>query len=144
MHSMSLYQAMGGQPGLLRLADAWHEGCLSDPIVAHAFSHGFHPDHTVRLAAYWAESLGGPAAYPGEIGTETEVVRMHSGNGSAPEMHAAGASCFQAALADVGLTQGPVRDRMVAWWAESTERLAAYPDSAADVPHGLRLPVFEG
>ena len=47
-------------PGLLRLAEAWHERVMVDEIVGHAFSHGFHPDHTERLAAYWAEALGGP------------------------------------------------------------------------------------
>lgn len=143
-NSTSLYQAVGGHAGLLRLAEAWHERCLNHPIVAHAFSRGFHPDHTGRLAAYWTEALGGPASYSAELGSETEVVRMHSGNGPAPEMHAAGAACFEAALADVGLTEGPIHERMVAWWAESTERLAAYPDDPDDVPPGLRIPTFEG
>ncbi len=37
----------------------------SDEVVSHAFSHGFHPEHAERLAAYWAEALGGPTAYLG-------------------------------------------------------------------------------
>ena len=32
-------------------------------IAAHAFSHGFQPDQNERLAAYWAEALGGPSLY---------------------------------------------------------------------------------
>ncbi len=39
---------------------AWHDRVMADEIVSHAFSHGFHPQHTERLAAYWAEALGGP------------------------------------------------------------------------------------
>ena len=50
----TVFDAMGGAPGLLRLAEAWHARVMVDEIVGHAFSHGFHPDHTERLAAYWA------------------------------------------------------------------------------------------
>ena len=57
----TLYDAAGGMDGMVRLAHAWHERVLADEVVSHAFSHGFHPDHTQRLAAYWAEALGGPA-----------------------------------------------------------------------------------
>src|SRR3974390_684875 len=56
-------EAAGGMEGLRRLADAWHQRVMADEVVAHAFSHGFHPDHTERLAAYWAEALGGPTTY---------------------------------------------------------------------------------
>jgi hemoglobin len=57
-----VYAAAGGEPGLNRLAAAWHARVMADPVVSHAFSHGFHPDHTRRLAAYWTEALGGPPA----------------------------------------------------------------------------------
>ncbi len=68
---------------MVRLAHAWHERVLADEVVSHAFSHGFHPDHTKRLAAYWAEALGGPAWAGGD---ESAVVWMHSGNGEHLEM----------------------------------------------------------
>ena len=76
-----MYEAAGGGTGLRRLAEAWHARVMADEIVSHAFSHGFHPEHTERLAAYWAEALGGPPAYSGTYGDETSVVRIHSGNG---------------------------------------------------------------
>jgi len=53
----TLYEAAGGRDGLVALAHAWHERVMADEVVAHAFSHGFHPQHTQRLAAYWAEAL---------------------------------------------------------------------------------------
>ena len=59
----SLYEAAGGSDGLRRLALAWHERVLADEVVSHAFSQGYHPEHTERLAAYWAEALGGPKTY---------------------------------------------------------------------------------
>src|SRR6201989_77096 len=74
----SPFDAAGGLDGLRRLAHAWHLRVMADEVVSHAFSHGFHPDHTERLAAYWAEALGGPATFSGRYGDETSVVRLHS------------------------------------------------------------------
>ena len=51
----SIYEAMGGAPAVLAVAEAWHVRCLADPILAHAFEGGVHPEHTERLAAYWAQ-----------------------------------------------------------------------------------------
>jgi hemoglobin len=59
----TVFEAAGGNEGLRHLARAWHKRVMADDIVAHAFSHGFHPQHVERLAAYWAEALGGPTAY---------------------------------------------------------------------------------
>ena len=77
----TIYEAVGGSEGLKRLAHAWHHRVLEDEVVSHAFSHGYHPQHTERLAAYWAEALGGPTLYSSAYGNETSVVRLHSGNG---------------------------------------------------------------
>jgi hemoglobin len=82
----SVFEAVGGYEGLLRLAHAWHARVMADEVVSHAFSHGFHPQHSERLAAYWGEALGGPATYSEKCGDETSVVRIHSGNGVHEEM----------------------------------------------------------
>jgi hemoglobin len=137
----SLYEAAGGREGLLRLAQAWHRRVLEDEVVNHAFSHGFRPDHTERLASYWAESLGGPAGYTGTLGDESEVVRIHSGNGPHDEMDRRAIACFDAAMTDVGIAEGPLRTALHDYfaWATSTS-FARYPDSADDVPTGLSVP----
>src|SRR6476661_10674051 len=100
----TVYDAAGGLDGLLTLAHAWHTRVLEDEVVSHAFSHGYHPQHTERLAAYWAEALGGPTAYSDQYGDETSVVRIHSGNGLHVEMDQRAITCFDQALEDVGLT----------------------------------------
>ena len=61
----TVYEAVGGADGLLALARAWHARVMVDEVVSHAFSHGYHPAHTERLAAYWAEALGGPSVFGG-------------------------------------------------------------------------------
>src|SRR5262245_7680977 len=100
----SVYDAAGGTSGLVRLAAAWHSRVMADEVVGHAFSHGYHPQHTERLAAYWAEALGGPATYSDAYGDESSVVRLHSGNGRHEEMDRRAIACFDEALVDAGLT----------------------------------------
>jgi hemoglobin len=138
----SVFDAAGGISGLQRLAAAWHARAIADEVVGHAFSHGFHPDHTARLADYWAQALGGPSTYSERHGDETFVVRLHSGNGVHEEMDRRAIACFDAALVDVGLDADNrlaqvLRDYFV--WATTTT-MSGYPRSAADVPAGLRIP----
>lgn len=138
----TLYEAAGGMDGMLRLAAAWHHHAIADEEVGHAFSHGFQPDHTERLAAYWAEALGGPAAYSGRYGDETSVVRIHSGNGLHDEMNRRAIACFDQALADTGLDADPaLRQALHDYFAWATNTaMYRYHRSADDVPAGLTIP----
>lgn len=115
---------------------------LADEVVSHAFSHGFHPEHHLRLAAYWSEALGGPPLFSRSYGDETSVVRMHSGNGEHEEMDHQAIACFDQALVDVGFDadEGPrqvMHDYFV--WTTTTS-LARYQVRADDVPYGLVIP----
>jgi hemoglobin len=138
----SVFEAAGGMDGLRRLATAWHARVMADEVVSHAFSHGFHPQHTERLAAYWAEALGGPTSYSDAYGDETSVVRIHSGNGVHDEMDRRAIACFDQALVDVGHAAD---ERLVTVlhdyfaWATIIS-MSRYHRSADDVPDGLRLP----
>jgi len=138
----SVYEAAGGIGGLRRLADAWHARVMADEEVSHAFSHGYRPDHSERLAAYWAEALGGPPLYSDAYGDETSVVRIHSGNGAHEEMDRRAIACFDQALADTGLVTderlGHVLHDYFAW--ATTTTMARYHRSADDVPDGLAIP----
>jgi hemoglobin len=133
----TVYDRGGRLDGLLRLAAAWHRRVIGGRGRRHAFSHGYRADHSERLAAYWAEALGGPALYTGVFGDETAVVRMHSGNGPHEEMDRRAIACFDQALVDVGLDErtGAALSHYFAW--ATTHAMAAYHASAADVPDGL-------
>lgn len=133
----SVYEAAGGDAGLRRLAEAWHHRVLADEVVSHAFQSGSLPDHTDRLAAYWAEALGGPPDYSQHYGDETSVVRMHSGNGQHDEMDRRAVACFDDALADAGLDTEPLRQVLHDYFAWTTSVMSRYPRSADDVPEGL-------
>ena len=138
----TVYEAVGGIGGLRRLADAWHTRVMADEEVSHAFSHGYRPDHSERLAAYWAEALGGPPLYSDAYGDETSVVRIHSGNGAHEEMDRRAIACFDQALADTGLAADDSLRQVLhdyfAW--ATTTTMARYHRSADDVPDGLAIP----
>ena len=126
---------------MLRLAGAWHERVLADEVVAHAFSHGFHPQHTERLAAYWGEAWGGPAAYSERFGSETSVVRMHSGNGPHEEMDRRAIACFDQAMNDVGISDPALRRALHDYFAwATTTTMSKFHQDAAEVPEGMRIP----
>jgi len=137
----TVYEAAGGAPALLDLAHAWHERCLADPVVSHAFSHGFHPQHSERLAAYWGEALGGPAEFSETVADQTTVLRMHSGNGEHREMDERAMACFAQALDDAGLPDEPrLRQTLRDYFGWATREMATYHESADDVPAGLTIP----
>jgi hemoglobin len=138
----SVYEAAGGSEGVLRLAKAWHARVMADEIVSHAFDHGFHPQHSERLAAYWGEALGGPTTYSDSYGDETSVVRIHRGNGRHEEMDRRAIACFDHALEDVGLTATePLRQVLHDYFAwATTTTMSCYHESAEDVPQGLSIP----
>lgn len=123
------------------LAGAWHERVMADEVVSHAFSHGFHPEHTERLAAYWEQALGGPATYSDRYGDETLVVQLHSGHGEHDEMDRRAIACFDQALADAGIDDARLRQVLHDYFAwATTTTMAGYPRSIEDVPRGLRIP----
>lgn len=138
--SQTIYEATGGRQAFIDLAHAWHERCLADPILSHPFSHGYHPDHTGRLAAYWAEALGGPSDYTDAMATESDVLRMHAGNGEHREMDERAQTCFVQALDDAHIPDDPrlrATLRAYFWWAIG--RMAAHPESAEQVPDGQEM-----
>ena len=138
----TVFEAAGGMESMRRLAHAWHKRVMADEVVSHAFSHGFHPQHTDRLAAYWAEALGGPTAYSDSYGDETLAVKIHSGNGVHEEMDRRAIACFDLALADVGLASNEALRKVLhdyfAW--ATTTTMARYHRSADDVPNGMSIP----
>jgi hemoglobin len=139
---LSVFEAAGGRQAFQDLAHAWHRRCLQDEVVSHAFSHpGQHPQHVERLAAYWAEALGGPPDYTGTMADHSYVLRLHSGNGEHHEMDERAQACFALALDDAGLPDDErLRMTLKDYFRWATALMASHPDSADDVPEGLELP----
>ncbi|MDQ6776119.1 MAG: group II truncated hemoglobin [Actinomycetota bacterium] len=137
----TVLEAAGGDQAFLDLARAWHQRCLEDPVVSHAFSHPGHPQHVERLAAYWVEALGGATLYSHTMGDHSHVLRIHSGNGEHEDMDTRAQRCFALALDDAGLPADErLRSTLKDWFRWMTTAMATYPRSADDVPLALSLP----
>lgn len=138
----TLFEFAGGEPAFLALATAHHARCLADPELNHPFSkQDQHPRHVQRLAAYWAEVLGGPPTYSRDCGTESYVVNLHGGNGDITDLGRRFVDCFVLAMDDAGLPDDPgFRAAMRAYMVAAVDDVAlSHPDSA-DAPDGLPMP----
>jgi hemoglobin len=136
-----LFEFAGGEPAFLALATAHNARCLADPELNHPFSHPDHnPQHVQRLAAYWAEVLGGPPTYSRECGDESFVLDMHAGNGDMTDLGNRFVDCFGQAMDDAGLPDDPeFRAAMRAYMRSAVDEVLSYPERS-DVPAGLPMP----
>ena len=139
----TLFEFAGGEPALLALATAHHARCLADPELSHPFSHeDQHPQHVERLAAYWAEVMGGPPTYSQSCGgDQTEVLRMHAGNGDITDLGERFLRCFDAAADDADLPADPAfRAALHTYMRWAVDDVLAYPDEDAVVAPGKPMP----
>jgi hemoglobin len=138
----SLYEFAGGDSAFVALATAHHARCLADPELNHPFSHpNQHPLHVERLAAYWAEVMGGPADFSEECGDQTALLRMHAGCGDMSDLGRRFLGCFVAAMDDAGLPADPqFRDALRGYMEWAVAQMIGYPDDAANVPVGIPVP----
>jgi len=74
----SLYEWLGGIEALERLTAAFYDGILGEPdeLLEPVF-RGMHPDHPKHVAAWLAETFGGPADYTTRHGGYENMVQAH-------------------------------------------------------------------
>jgi hemoglobin len=138
----TLYEFAGGEPAFLALAAAHHVRCLQDPELNHPFSHpGQHPAHVERLAAYWAEVLGGPAVYSQSLSDQSRLLDMHAGNGDMSDLGRRFVECFVLAADDAGLPADPeFRAALRAYMQWAVDDVLVYSPVDSVVPPGARVP----
>jgi hemoglobin len=138
----SLFEFAGGEPAFLALATAHHARCLADPELNHPFSHpGQNPRHVERLAAYWAEVLGGPPSFSRSCGDQSSVLHMHGGNGDMSDLGERFIACFARAADDAGLPDHPeFRAALEAYMRWAVDDVLAYSPRDFVVAPGLPMP----
>ena len=137
----SIYDAAGGQDAFLRLATAHHARCLADPVLNHPFSHPGHPQHVERLAAYWAEVLGGPPTFSSTCGDHSAMLGIHANQGADSDLGERFLACFIGALDDAGLPDDEeLRAALRAYMAWAVDEVLSYSPRDATVPAGLGVP----
>jgi hemoglobin len=138
----TLFEFAGGEPAFLALATAHHARCLADPELNHPFSHDdLDPRHVQRLAAYWAEVMGGPPLYSMLPADQSALLQMHAGNGDMEDLGRRFVDCFVAAADDAGLPADPeFRDALRAYMEWAVAEVLSYSPVDAVVPTGLPMP----
>jgi hemoglobin len=138
----TLYEHAGGDPAIQALAEAHHARCLADPELNHPFSHAdLNPAHVERLAAYWAEVLGGPARWSEQYGTQSGVLSLHANHGDMSDLGRRFVDCFVAAMDDAGLPDdAPFRAAMRGYMEWAVSDVLTYGPTGAVVPDGLPVP----
>jgi len=138
----TLYELAGGDEALLALAAAHHARCLADPELNHPFSHpDQNPHHVQRLAAYWAEVLGGPSTFSESCSDQSAVLQMHAGNGDMTDLGERFVRCFDAAADDAGLPPDPeFRAALHAYMRWAVDDVLRYSAEGAVVASGATMP----
>jgi hemoglobin len=138
----TLYEFAGGEPAFLALATAHHARCLADPELSHPFGHpGQHPRHVERLAAYWAEVLGGPPTYSQSCNDQTAVLQMHAGNGDMGDLGERFVRCFDLAADDAGLPADPdFRGALHDYMCWAVDDVLTYSPPQTVVADGVPMP----
>lgn len=138
----TLFEFAGGEPAFLALARAHHARCLADPELNHPFSHpGQHPQHVERLAAYWAEVMGGPPTYSQTCGTQSRLLLMHSGNGDMSDLGRRFIDCFVRAADDADLPADPeFRATLRAYMEWAVADVLVYSPVGSTVPGDAPMP----
>lgn len=73
----TLFEHVGGQEGLRRLADVFYSKVLADDLLQPLFGKG-EPEHVDHLAWFTAESFGGPDRFTRELGFR-HLIDVHRG-----------------------------------------------------------------
>jgi hemoglobin len=137
----SIYEFAGGEQAFLALAAAHHERCLQDPELSHPFSYGVNPEHIERLAAYWAEVLGGPTRFSESFGGHSAMLEIHARQGSGPEFGPRFVACFMQAADDVQLPDDPdFRAAIRAYMEWAVLEVDSYAPTDSRVPADLPMP----
>ena len=141
MNRSSIYDAAGGEAAFLALAAAHHKRCLEDPVLSHPFSHGTHPQHVERLAAYWAEVLGGPSTFSSTCSDHSAMLGIHANNGMDTDLGERFVACFVAAMDDAALPDDPeLRAALRGYMEWAVGEVTSYSPSDAVVPADLAMP----
>jgi hemoglobin len=85
----------------------WEPRCVRTTLGAWLINPGEHPQHVERLAAYWADVMGGPPEYSNACGDHSFVLQLHAGNGDITDLARRFVVCFVVAADDAGLPNDP-------------------------------------
>ena len=142
-HPPSLYEWAGGIAMFERLTSHFYYAILSepDPILEPVF-RGMDPDHPRHVAAWLAETFGGPTTYTDELGGYEHMLAKHRNLSLTEAQRRRWVARILDAADHVGLPTDPdFRSTFVAYleWGTRIAVINSQPDAAvmehAPIPH---------
>lgn len=129
----SLYEWVGGLAALERLTERFYDGILNepDPVLEPIF-RGMDPGHPRHVAAWLAETFGGPATYTEQYGGYHHMVGKHRGLAIAEHQRARWVARLVATADEVGLPTDPdFRSTFLAYleWGTRLALVNSQPDA---------------
>lgn len=73
-----MFEPLGGNEALLRLAAAQYRRCFTDPVLTPVFGTLGRPGHVEHFASWLGEVFGGPDAYTDELGGHGSLLPHHA------------------------------------------------------------------
>lgn len=139
----SLYEWAGGLDALQRLTARFYDAILSEPdSVLEPVFRGMDPDHPKHVAAWLAETFGGPTTYTAEHGGYEHMVTKHRGLGLTEEQRRRWLARMVETADEVGLPDDPgFRSTFVAYleWGTRIAVINSQPGAGvtehAPIPH---------
>jgi CDGSH-type Zn-finger protein/truncated hemoglobin YjbI len=140
----TLYDWVGGLESLERLTSTFYGTVLSrpDPVLEPVF-RGMHPGHPKHVAAWLAETFGGPASYSYEHGGYEHMLAKHRNLGLTEQQRQRWVALMLETADVVGLPDDPgFRSTFVAYLEWGTRLAVANSQNDADVMTHAPIPVW--
>ena len=99
----TIFEHLGGEQALKRMAAAQYRRCLTDPVLVQVFGTTGHPGHVEHLAAWLGEVFGGPDTYTRELGGHGALLRHHANLSISDEQRQHFVRAFLEAADEAGL-----------------------------------------
>lgn len=134
-HPPSLYDWIGGLEALERLTSTFYDTVLSrpDPVLEPVF-RGMHPGHPRHVAAWLAETFGGPASYTRDHGGYEHMLAQHRHLGLTEQQRQRWVAVMLEVADEVGLPDDPgFRSTFVAYLEWGTRLAVANSRPDAEV-----------
>jgi truncated hemoglobin YjbI/uncharacterized Fe-S cluster protein YjdI/CDGSH-type Zn-finger protein len=140
----SVYEWAGGTPGLEKLTTAFYDAILSepDPVLEPVF-RGMDPAHPRHVAAWLAETFGGPATYTDEHGGYERMLRKHRNLGLTEQQRRRWITRMADTADLVGLADDPgFRSTFIAYLEWGTRLAVANSQPGAAVIEHAPIPLW--
>jgi hemoglobin len=137
----TLYEWAGGTAAFERWLNAFYDLLEQDADLVALFGGRVTEEHRRHVVAWWAEVMGGPATYTGELGGYERMLAHHRGLRITPEQRLRFVTLLSQAADVAALPADPEFRAALMGYAEWGSRLALHnSDPDAEVAPSAPVP----